>query len=44
MNSELGIDWSALEGVSRVNTLLNLPRFVPGMEDKKVAGGTKARK
>ncbi|XWS65173.1 hypothetical protein CRYUN_Cryun05aG0069400 [Craigia yunnanensis] len=44
MNSELGIDWSALEGVSRVNTLLNLPRFVPGMEDKKAAGGTKARK
>ncbi|GLT75651.1 hypothetical protein SLA2020_473560 [Shorea laevis] len=29
-NSELGTDWSALEGVSRVNTLLNLPRFVPG--------------
>lgn len=30
-----GIDWSALEGVSRVNTLLTLPRFVPGKEDKK---------
>ncbi|XP_021282751.1 probable protein phosphatase 2C 33 [Herrania umbratica] len=44
MNSELGIDWCALEGVSRVNTLLNLPRFVPGKEDKKAAGGTKARK
>ncbi|XVE62167.1 hypothetical protein DITRI_Ditri06bG0096800 [Diplodiscus trichospermus] len=44
MNSELGIGWSALEGVSRVNTLLNLPRFVPGKEDKKAAGGTKARK
>ncbi|XP_022742192.1 probable protein phosphatase 2C 33 [Durio zibethinus] len=42
MNSE--IDWSALEGVSRVNTLLNLPRFVPEKEDKKTAGGTKARK
>ncbi|KAJ9546112.1 hypothetical protein OSB04_025819 [Centaurea solstitialis] len=24
-----GIDWSALEGVSRVNTMLNLPRFMP---------------
>lgn len=23
-------DWSALEGVTRVNTLLNLPRFTPG--------------
>ena len=44
MNSELGIDWSALEGVSRVNTLLNLPRFVPGKEDKKAAVGTKAQK
>ncbi|XWS57270.1 hypothetical protein CRYUN_Cryun09bG0159600 [Craigia yunnanensis] len=44
INSELGIDWSALEGVSRVNTLLNLPRFVPGKEDKKAAGGTKSRK
>ena len=22
-----GVDWSALEGVSRVNTLLTLPRF-----------------
>ncbi|XVE90612.1 hypothetical protein DITRI_Ditri20bG0091700 [Diplodiscus trichospermus] len=42
-NSEFGIDWSALEGVSRVNTLLNLPRFVPEEEDKKAAGGTKAR-
>lgn len=35
MNSELGVDWSALEGVSRVNTLLTLPRFVPGKEDIK---------
>ncbi|XVF30278.1 hypothetical protein REPUB_Repub16aG0042900 [Reevesia pubescens] len=43
MNSELGIEWSALEGVSRVNTLLTLPRFVPGKEDKMGAGGTKAR-
>ncbi|PWA36692.1 protein phosphatase 2C family protein [Artemisia annua] len=28
-NPEDNIDWSALEGVSRVNTLLTLPRFVP---------------
>lgn len=33
--AESGVEWSALEGVSRVNTLLNLPRFVPGKEDKK---------
>ena len=26
----LAEDWSALEGVTRVNTLLNLPRFEPG--------------
>lgn len=32
---DCGIEWSALEGVSRVNTLLTLPRFVPGKEDKK---------
>ncbi|KAI8556083.1 hypothetical protein RHMOL_Rhmol05G0224600 [Rhododendron molle] len=30
----VGKDWSALEGVSRVNTLLTLPRFVPGKEEK----------
>ncbi|MBA0839326.1 hypothetical protein Goarm_005069, partial [Gossypium armourianum] len=35
VNSELGLEWSALEGVSRVDTLLNLPRFVPGKEDEK---------
>ena len=35
MNSEKLHDWSALEGVSRVNTLLTLPRFVPGEDDKK---------
>ncbi|KAK8507894.1 hypothetical protein V6N12_074458 [Hibiscus sabdariffa] len=34
-DSESGIDWSALDGVSRVDTLLNLPRFVPGKEDEK---------
>ncbi|KAI3724279.1 hypothetical protein L2E82_36051 [Cichorium intybus] len=28
MNLETGKDWSALEGVSRLNTLLTLPRFV----------------
>ncbi|GAB2277180.1 Probable protein phosphatase 2C 33 [Dionaea muscipula] len=37
---EPGIDWSALEGVTRVNTLLNLPRFVPGKSPRE----TKARK
>ncbi|CAH2055271.1 unnamed protein product [Thlaspi arvense] len=30
MDSEPGTEYSALEGVARVNTLLNLPRFVPG--------------
>ncbi|KAJ9176111.1 hypothetical protein P3X46_011458 [Hevea brasiliensis] len=44
MQLESGIEWSALEGVSRVNTLLNLPRFVPGKEDKKAAGETMTRK
>ncbi|KAF8059774.1 hypothetical protein N665_1224s0017 [Sinapis alba] len=29
-DSEYGTEYSALEGVARVNTLLNLPRFVPG--------------
>uniref|UniRef100_A0A7N0VH79 protein-serine/threonine phosphatase n=1 Tax=Kalanchoe fedtschenkoi TaxID=63787 RepID=A0A7N0VH79_KALFE len=33
--SDSEIDWLALEGVSRVNTLLNLPRFVPGDADRK---------
>ncbi|KAL9379568.1 hypothetical protein Peur_028050 [Populus x canadensis] len=44
MQSECGIEWSALEGVSRVNTMLNLPRFVPGKEGKKAAGEAKTRK
>ncbi|GMI88722.1 hypothetical protein like AT3G02750 [Hibiscus trionum] len=35
MNSDGGTDWSALKGVSRVNTLVNLPRFVPGKEDEE---------
>ncbi|CAN8269753.1 unnamed protein product [Cochlearia groenlandica] len=30
LDSEHGTEYSALEGVARVNTLLNLPRFVPG--------------
>ncbi|KAJ0244596.1 protein phosphatase 2C 33 [Hirschfeldia incana] len=30
MDTEYGTEYSALEGVARVNTLLNLPRFVPG--------------
>ncbi|KAI4350172.1 hypothetical protein L6164_010681 [Bauhinia variegata] len=34
VSEEEEMEWSALEGVSRVNTLLNLPRFVP---DKHVA-------
>ncbi|XP_056845158.1 probable protein phosphatase 2C 33 [Raphanus sativus] len=29
-DTEHGTEYSALEGVARVNTLLNLPRFVPG--------------
>ncbi|RAL47536.1 hypothetical protein DM860_011274 [Cuscuta australis] len=33
---EEGIEWSALEGVSRVNTLVTLPRFVlPAVKDEK---------
>ncbi|KAI3459135.1 hypothetical protein Pfo_015798 [Paulownia fortunei] len=44
MNIEVGQEWSALEGVSRVNTLLTLPRFVPGKEDDKAAGERKGRK
>ncbi|XP_052177074.1 probable protein phosphatase 2C 33 [Diospyros lotus] len=41
MDSE--IDWSALEGVSRVNTLLTLPRYIPGKEEI-ASSETKARK
>ncbi|KAL0403375.1 UNVERIFIED_CONTAM: putative protein phosphatase 2C 33 [Sesamum radiatum] len=44
MNGEVGQEWSALEGVSRVNTLLNMPRFVPGKDDIKAAEDAKARK
>lgn len=34
IDAETEIEWSALEGVSRVNTLLNLPRFEPDNNDK----------
>ena len=44
LHEESGTDWSALEGVSRVNTLVTLPRFVPEKEEKKATGETKARK
>ncbi|KAL2465007.1 putative protein phosphatase 2C 33 [Abeliophyllum distichum] len=39
-NMEVGKEWSALEGVSRVNTLLTLPRFVPNKDNKKAGGKT----
>ncbi|KAK9062785.1 hypothetical protein SSX86_019975 [Deinandra increscens subsp. villosa] len=42
MNPETGKDWSALEGVSRLNTLLTLPRFVPGEDDENQDPGGKA--
>lgn len=38
IDAETEKEWSALEGVSRVNTLLNLPRFEPDKEDKAAAG------
>lgn len=44
LSLEIGKEWSALEGVSRVNTMLTLPRFVPNKEDKKAAGESKKRK
>lgn len=34
IDAETEIEWSALEGVSRVNTLLNLPRFDPDKDNK----------
>lgn len=43
-NGEVDKDWSALEGVARVNTMVTLPRFVPGEEDKPVARGLRSRK
>ncbi|XP_016476826.2 putative protein phosphatase 2C 33 [Nicotiana tabacum] len=39
-----GKEWSALEGVSRVNTVMTLPRFVPDKEEKKASGGSKSKK
>ncbi|KAI9077938.1 hypothetical protein K1719_040067 [Acacia pycnantha] len=44
IDAELENEWSALEGVSRVNTLLNLPRFVPGEDDDKAVAGMRKRK
>lgn len=41
-NVEVGHEWSALEGVSRVNTLLTLPRFVPGKDDIKANANANA--
>lgn len=44
IDAELEKEWSALEGVSRVNTLLNLPRFVPDEDvDKAMAGMRKIK-
>ncbi|CAL0328060.1 unnamed protein product [Lupinus luteus] len=43
IDAESEKDWSALEGVSRVNTLLNLPRFVPDKDDKAAAGMRKRK-
>ncbi|KAI3797523.1 hypothetical protein L1987_32781 [Smallanthus sonchifolius] len=42
MNLETGKDWSALEGVSRLNTILSLPRFVPDEDDENQEPGGKA--
>lgn len=41
---KMGKEWSALEGVSRVNTVMTLPRFVPDKEEKKASGGSKSKK
>ncbi|KAI3507022.1 hypothetical protein L1887_21740 [Cichorium endivia] len=41
MDTEGAIDWSALEGVARVNTLLTLPRFVPEEAGKQAPGDKK---
>lgn len=43
IDADLAKEWSALEGVSRVNTLLNLPRFVPDKEDKAAAAKKKTK-
>ncbi|XP_059317506.1 probable protein phosphatase 2C 33 [Lycium ferocissimum] len=39
-----GKQLSALDGVSRVDTLMTLPRFEPGKEEKKAAGGVSKSK
>ncbi|XP_051121443.1 probable protein phosphatase 2C 33 [Andrographis paniculata] len=46
MNVEFGQEWRALEGVSRVNTMLSMPRLEPEKEDIKAAAAVeiKARK
>lgn len=41
MDTDGEIDWSALEGVARVNTLLTLPRFVPEEAGKQEPGNKK---
>nr|XP_043631631.1 probable protein phosphatase 2C 33 isoform X2 [Erigeron canadensis] len=41
MNMEAGKDWSALEGVSRLNTLLTLPRFATSEDDENCKPGGK---
>lgn len=42
MQSESETEWSALEGVSRGNTLLNLPGFVPERENKRKGAGERS--
>lgn len=37
-------EWSALDGVSRVNTMLTLPRFVAGKQEIRPTGEIKPRK
>ncbi|CAN4105788.1 unnamed protein product [Withania somnifera] len=39
-----GKEPSSLDGVSRVNTVMKLPRFVPDKEEKKAVGGSKSKK
>lgn len=44
MQIEMGTEWSALEGVSRGNTMLALPSYVPGKEKEKDSLDTNGRK
>ncbi|CAN4096163.1 unnamed protein product [Withania somnifera] len=39
-----GKEWSGLDGVSRANTVMTLPRFVPDKEEKKAVVGSKSKK